>query len=500
MKSLPEKDFWNNIKTRLHNYTEDPGDDWDDLDAILSLSRYDSRKWLTFGGDVVSAILLIGLFLFFTPGSIPNQVVADTPAPIQNTNKQQDKISVKPNHSKSNEGSALYESGGIDHSNKSQKSSTTITAQNEPSGVDQSSLNNHQQRHPAKRNKGLGNSMNLARKGKEPISSYSTKTNTSVQPIDRIDESGISLNTTGNSTSNSSTSITSESNIDGNTINEDNAVKIVSNAATNSTESDINNKTTAPTGNAITVEKIKTDSSLMTTTKKKDNLTTRPGEDLRKKSYSKKFRPAVYITVSPTLAYQKVTPKGNDQVNVTGLKPDGIFSMNRAGFSFDAGFQLPVRHKLEWYIGASYYQQQETITYLYSAGKVNTIKKDDPMHYTLKPGTTQKEFSYAMQNAGIATGIFYHLKTDRLMHKFGAGIQYQQGFKQSAEGNSYRNAHSSYFNYQLLYRLELTVTNRVNIYLQPGFTHAIRVKEKLNEPFTLKPYHAAIGMGMVYRF
>jgi hypothetical protein len=64
MKSLPEKNFWNNIKTRLSNYTEEPEDDWDDIAAIISPSRYDARKWIEFSQDIASAVALILLLMF----------------------------------------------------------------------------------------------------------------------------------------------------------------------------------------------------------------------------------------------------------------------------------------------------------------------------------------------------------------------------------------------------------------------------------------------------
>jgi hypothetical protein len=223
-------------------------------------------------------------------------------------------------------------------------------------------------------------------------------------------------------------------------------------------------------------------------------------EKEQKKKRTKKFHPAVYFTVSPSLAYQKIVPAKNDAINITGLKSDGIFSSNRLGLSIDGGFQIPVTKAIEVYAGLTYYQQNQTITYKYSAGTVEEIEGNQDEDYIIKPGIKQKEFSYAMRNAGVSAGFFYRLKKDKLMHKIGAGLQYQKGFLRAAEGDTYTNRSSNYFNYQLLYRLELAVNPRTNFYIQPSFSHAIHASESLNEPFTLKPYRAAIGIGMIYRF
>ncbi|HEY9045773.1 MAG TPA: hypothetical protein VIN08_07740 [Ohtaekwangia sp.] len=524
MKSLPEKDFWNNIKTRLDNYTEDPGDDWDDIDAILSLSRYDHRKWFEFGVDVLSAAILLALFLYFTPAEPTKDITIDTSVSVQQNilqqsnsssaseQKEQAQVPVvsSPAFSNSEQSNNAVASDVVDitpaddnyqHGNNGQQKISTSTISSSKNIVPQKKAT---QNHFTESSQKLHTTSGLHATAKRQLSGngVTTSKNSSIF----TDRTNTQYNT---NTQQSNNTITQEKNNDANnTINTDTSrtSNIASNSSLTSQKSpDTFYNQTASTDNngsteitAASSDKTEKD-SLQADTKEKAASKAK-SEDIKKKSYSKKFRPAVYFTLSPTLAYQKVTPIANDQVDVTGLKSDGIFSGNRAGFSFDAGFQVPILARMEWYIGASYYQQSETITYEYSTGKVTTIENNDPLHYTIKPGTAQRDFSYSMRNAGIATGIFYHLKTDKLMHKLGVGLQYQKGFRQSGEESSYQNSSSSYFNYQILYRLELTVNNRVNIYLQPGFTHAIRANEKLQEPFTLKPYHAAIGLGLIYRF
>ncbi len=107
-----------------------------------------------------------------------------------------------------------------------------------------------------------------------------------------------------------------------------------------------------------------------------------------------------------------------------------------------------------------------------------------------------------MLNAGISSGLFYRIMGDKLLHKLGAGLQYHKGLLKANQNSeaTYDNSNSNYFNYQLSYRIECQVTPRTNIFFQPTFTHVIRVREQLKEPLTIKPYRAAISIGMLYHF
>ena len=211
--------------------------------------------------------------------------------------------------------------------------------------------------------------------------------------------------------------------------------------------------------------------------------------------------PMVYFQAGPSLAYHKVTPSTSDDVTITDLEEAGVFAADRVGFSLEAGFQYRVAPRLEVYGGLSYYQQQQHIRYTLAHGASGSVAGNAGDGYVFTPVTSQHEVKYTMRNAGVSAGMFYRVKTHLLEHKLGVGLLYQQGFQSLAgEGSTYTNKGSQYLQYQLLYRMEAGLNDRMRLYFQPGYTHAFHVDEKLNAPFTIKPYRAGISVGIVYLF
>ena len=473
MKSLPEKKFWNNIKTRLSNYTEEPEDDWDDIAAIISPSRYDARKWIEFSQDIASAIALLLLLIFTvnTTDSIP----AKTEIAGIDKNTFADQAINKSEATTDTSQKKEYKSeNGSDESIK--ESDRRANRSDPSSNTDRPLTHNYQ----SGKSKDAAISTSLEKNNSDDLYSQAGHSN-------KVNEGDV-LNTDMNASSASETEILPTPELG----TEDNSDQTKSISYTNDQTIKTNNR--SETINKDSIEQIKkADSTTHKETEKKE-------EEEQKKKRRKKFHPAVYFTVSPSLAYQKIVPVRNDAINITKLKSDGIFSSNRVGIAIDGGFQIPLTKTIEAYAGLSYYQQNQTITYKYSAGNVEEIEGNQDEDYIIKPGIKQKEFSYAMRNAGVSAGFYYKLKTNTLMHKIGAGLQYQKGFLKAGESDTYDNRSSNYFNYQVLYRLELAINPRTNFYIQPSFTHAIRASESLQEPFTLKPYRAAIGLGMIYRF
>jgi hypothetical protein len=105
-----------------------------------------------------------------------------------------------------------------------------------------------------------------------------------------------------------------------------------------------------------------------------------------------------------------------------------------------------------------------------------------------------------MKNGGASAGVLYHIRGKKLMHKLGAGLQYQKGLVNPQGEYSYNNASSSYLNYQLLYRMEYSLSRRTSVFLQPQFVHSLVADEALREPFEIKPYRAGLGFGLLYHF
>jgi hypothetical protein len=217
---------------------------------------------------------------------------------------------------------------------------------------------------------------------------------------------------------------------------------------------------------------------------------------------SKKTRhrmPMVYFQAGPSLAYQKVTPSKDDNVTITDLEAPGIFASDRLGFSAEAGFQYRVLPRLEVYGGLSYYEQRQHVRYTLVDRASGTLEGNPDEGYTITPIISRREVDYAMRNAGISAGVFYSVKAHQLEHKLGAGLLYQRGFRSTgSEGKTYTNKGSSYFQYQLSYRMEAGISDRMRLYFQPSFIYAFSAHEKLDEPVSLKPYRAGISVGILY--
>lgn len=265
-------------------------------------------------------------------------------------------------------------------------------------------------------------------------------------------------------------------------------------------QSFVSEKTVQPDSNGGETSEIKKDSVEKQTVTKKDTTSVNSPVKPAEKKRRKKFRPSVYFQLAPSMAYQKIIPSKTDAINIQKLNSPGVISADRFGWSAEAGFQMQVLPKLELYASLSYYQQQQVISYTYATDETHIAQNPDDLSYTVSPGSATREFAYNMRNTGISAGALYFLKGKKLMHKIGGGVFYQKGFRGGKENDSYTNAQSDYFGYQLLYRLEYVLTRRTNFFVQPVFTHSLFSSEKLNEPFTIKPYRAGIGFGLVYHF
>lgn len=216
----------------------------------------------------------------------------------------------------------------------------------------------------------------------------------------------------------------------------------------------------------------------------------------------RRFRPSVYAVITPSFAYQKIVPLRDDNINIQKLNGAGLVSGDRLGYSLEAGFQMQVSNHVELYAGFSYYQQNLLVSYSYvTDGDVQSVNgTGEKWSYELSPGEATRTFRYAMKNGGAAAGVLYHIRGRKLMHKLGAGLQYQKGLMSARGEYSYNNASSSYLNYQLMYRMEYSLGGRTSVFLQPQFVHSLVANEVLREPFTIKPYRAGLGFGLLYHF
>ncbi|MFY8036141.1 MAG: hypothetical protein ACOVMQ_03180 [Cyclobacteriaceae bacterium] len=206
-----------------------------------------------------------------------------------------------------------------------------------------------------------------------------------------------------------------------------------------------------------------------------------------------------YFALSPSMNYRQVTPLQNDNVVVTQVVNEGVFSAQRFGIAFETGWQLPISSSFEIYIGLSYYHQNQTLLYRFNRADGNDIvTTDNPMAFKINVSEHGQKVNYQMNNVGLQTGFLYQLKAGPLTQKIGAGLWYQHGLHQKSQGDTYNNAQSGYLAYQILYRNEYAFSNQLKMYVQPNFTQSFYTTESLNEPFQLKPYSVGLSLGLIY--
>ncbi|MBL7858809.1 MAG: hypothetical protein JNM57_14060 [Cyclobacteriaceae bacterium] len=223
-------------------------------------------------------------------------------------------------------------------------------------------------------------------------------------------------------------------------------------------------------------------------------------KEKNERELKKKARPQVYFSFSPALAYYKASPYQGDEVRVSGFKSPGIFATERIAWSIEGGIQKQLSKNFEWYAGVSFYSQQLTIGYRHlTSGQMDVVTSNDGMSVTITPHQALSEVSYAMRNVGVSSGLLYTIKTGKLEHRVGAGIQYEQGLVKG-DGEAYDNANSCYVNYQLLYRMQYAISGKMTLYVQPTITRSISTQQGLLTPFSIAPHHAGLAMGLLYQF
>jgi len=208
----------------------------------------------------------------------------------------------------------------------------------------------------------------------------------------------------------------------------------------------------------------------------------------------------LYTLLSPTLSFQSATPSARDGVVMQRLEHLGIFCGDRFGMAWEVGVQGKLSKKFDYFAGLSAYYQSQTIMYAYQInGDVVIGTSSDGLSYTVTPRPTIRSVSYDMFNLGAQGGLLYTLKSHRLTHKAGLGLQYQKGLARHATDEPYYNASSSYLNYQVLYRVEMALSNRLTLLVQPSLTRTWIVNEKFEVPFSLKQYRPGVSLGVAYR-
>ena len=213
-----------------------------------------------------------------------------------------------------------------------------------------------------------------------------------------------------------------------------------------------------------------------------------------------KRRHKYYMSVTPSLSFQRAIPV-SDEIVVNDFLNSSVLSGERFGFSIETGIQGYLSKRWEYYGGISFYKQNQSIKYSYQVNNQVEVESSGDKDYTVTPKTLEGSLNYEMTNLGLQAGVLYNLygRTKALRHKIGAGLQYHHGLMES-EAGGYKNSASSYISYQIFYRNEVRVGKRWSVFVQPVFTQSFIVNEKSDAPFNLKPYRAGVGFGVLYDF
>jgi hypothetical protein len=214
---------------------------------------------------------------------------------------------------------------------------------------------------------------------------------------------------------------------------------------------------------------------------------------------SKRHSLVFYGSVSPSLGFQKISPFRNDGLSIESLYRKPIFSEDRLGLSVKGGLQWQVGRRLQVYSGFLWYSQSQILAYHYLSGENGNLVQEEEFAYTIVPGKRMKRIDYSMLNVGAEAGCIYHLKGDRLVHMIGAGVSWQHGVRASRNAETYDNAKSQYLFYQVFYRNEYVVNNRLKVFIQPFYKHILVSREVMDEPFDVRPYRAGLSFGIVYQ-
>jgi hypothetical protein len=220
-------------------------------------------------------------------------------------------------------------------------------------------------------------------------------------------------------------------------------------------------------------------------------------EEAETRRPSRKRRPVLYGSISSSLAFNKIIPDKGDGVAIGSIVSRPVLAHDRIGFTLNTGVQLQISRNLEVYSGLSLYRQSHRLIYEFNSDQ--TTITSDAAGIVFTPGVVQKTVAYDMMNAGVEAGVLYLLTGDRVLHKLGAGIAWHHGLRKAREGETYDNSRSQYLSYQLSYRTEFAVDNRMIVYFQPFYRHVFSSQESLSEPMRLKPYYAGIGIGLIYQ-
>jgi hypothetical protein len=108
-------------------------------------------------------------------------------------------------------------------------------------------------------------------------------------------------------------------------------------------------------------------------------------------------------------------------------------------------------------------------------------------------------FEYELKNIGVTTGISYTTKTGRLIHRIGFAAELQKSIRKSSEPE-FVVKRNLYLFCDAYYRLVYPVSEHFDFMLQPTLNYSLKVDDRLNAPFYVKPYGLGVNFGAYIHF
>jgi len=247
----------------------------------------------------------------------------------------------------------------------------------------------------------------------------------------------------------------------------------------------------APLAESIPADTLRADSTIQVPPSDANEKTRKPER--------RKFRKVrTYFAFQPTLAYQKVQPVKADGTMITSLQPQGILSAQRLGWELAAGLQHTISPRLDIYGGGSYLRSRQTLAYNYQIAGDGAAQRQANGQYLVVPQEHQQADQYTARYWTVHAGILYTLKATRLRQQAGLGLQYQRGTLTRTIQETTHPQTSAHLSYQLMYRFEYQVSQRLSAYAEPSFTHAVGSRDRIADGFSVTPYRAGLRIGILW--
>lgn len=232
----------------------------------------------------------------------------------------------------------------------------------------------------------------------------------------------------------------------------------------------------------------------------------------------------LYVTVMPTLGYQRIKSNTSDNILIQEIKPIPVFSKDRLGIRLEVGLQSTGSKRWRAFGGILYFQRDQTFSYVERRvdslisvpGKGGTATLEPK--FSLVPGT----IDYDVKNIGLHFGLSYRVwdknstyvesevayssanpalrLRKRFLHEIGGGIELHKSLKSTdaisvAEGLT---DPSLYAFINLFYRMQYPRTGRLRAILQPTLNYSFYISKDVNVPFYVKPYGFGLNLGCRY--